>query len=68
MTLENQANQPIGNKMKEQILQFLHQEDGLTMVEYALAGALIAAALVAAFVVFGDQVADLINVIAGEIS
>ena len=54
--------------MKEQILRFLHQEDGLTMVEYALGGALIAAALVAAFAVFGDQVANLINVITGGIS
>ena len=45
--------------MKEKILQFLHDEDGLTMVEYAVAGALIAAALVGAFVSFGDQVTSL---------
>ena len=54
--------------MKEEILQFLHDEDGLTSVEYAAAGALITAAIVAAFVSLGDQVAAVINFIAGEIS
>ena len=54
--------------MKEKILQFLHDEDGLTTVEYAVAGALIAAALVAAFVSLGDQVAAVITFITGAIS
>ena len=53
--------------MKEKLLQFLHDEDGLTTVEYAIAGALITAALVATFVSLGDQVATLITVIANAI-
>ena len=53
--------------MKEKLLQFLHDEDGLTTVEYAVAGALIAAALVTAFVSLGGQVATLITFIAGEV-
>ena len=54
--------------MKEKILQFLHDEDGLTSVEYAVAGALISAAVVAAFVSLGDQVAAVITFMTGEIS
>ena len=53
--------------MKEKILQFLHDEDGLTAVEYAMAGGLITAALVAAFVSLGDPVVAVITFIAGEL-
>ena len=54
--------------MKKKILQFLHDEDGLTTVEYAVAGAMITAAVVAAFVSLGDQVAAVITFITNEIS
>ena len=53
--------------MKNKILQFLHDEDGLTAVEYAVAGALITAAVVTAFVSLGDQVEALITIITGEL-
>ena len=54
--------------MKKKILQFLHDEDGLTAVEYAVAGALITAAIAAAFVSPGGQVEALITIMTGEIS
>lgn len=54
--------------MKEKLLQFLHDEDGLTTVEYAAAGALIAVVAVTAFVSLGGQVAVLVTFITGEIS
>lgn len=47
--------------MKEQILAFLRDEEGLTMVEYAAAGALITVAAVLAFTALGDQVATVID-------
>jgi len=53
--------------MKEKVLRFLHDEDGMTSVEYAVAGALITAAVVAAFVGLGEQVEVLINSITNAI-
>lgn len=41
--------------MKEQMMKFLRDEDGLTAVEYAVAGALVAATLVAAFTTLGKN-------------
>jgi pilus assembly protein Flp/PilA len=48
-------------KMKQKILNFLRSEEGLTTVEYAVAGALVAAAVVAAFGALGNQVGIVIN-------
>jgi len=42
--------------MKQKIINFLRSEKGLTTVEYAVAGALVAAAVVAAFTALGGQV------------
>ncbi len=36
--------------------RFIRDEEGLTTVEYAVAGGLIAAAVVTAFVLLGEQV------------
>lgn len=47
--------------MKEKILMFLHREDGLTTVEYAVAGALVAAAVVLAFTNLGVSVGNVIT-------
>ena len=47
--------------MKEKLMQFLRDEEGLTAVEYAVAGALVAAALVAAFTALGEGVGGVIN-------
>lgn len=45
--------QLIGIQMKKQVLKLLNHEDGLTTVEYAVAAAVIAAAIVAAFGLLG---------------
>jgi pilus assembly protein Flp/PilA len=58
---------PLETRMKEKVLRFLHDEDGMTSVEYAVAGALITAAVVAAFVGLGEQVEVLINSITNAI-
>jgi pilus assembly protein Flp/PilA len=54
--------------MKENIMNFLHDEKGLTTVEYAVAGALIAAALVITFRTLGLSVAAVIGNMAALVS
>ena len=54
--------------MKEAIMNFLREEEGLTTVEYAIAGGLVGAAVVAAFVDLGDAVETVITFITGELS
>ncbi len=46
--------------MKNKIRAFIHDQDGLTIVEYAVAGGLIAAAVAAAFVALGGTVDGII--------
>ena len=53
--------------MKKFILDFLCEEEGLTTVEYAVAGALIAAAVVGAFTALGARVGAVITGITGQI-
>jgi pilus assembly protein Flp/PilA len=47
--------------MKEAILSFIKNEDGLTTVEYAVAGALVAGTVVVAFQNLGEAVETEIN-------
>ena len=47
--------------MKQQIMKFIREEDGLTTVEYAIAGALVGAAVIAAFTALGVQVGVVIQ-------
>ena len=47
--------------MKQKIMFFLRSEKGLTTVEYAVAGALVAAAVVLAFTALGGQVGAVIT-------
>jgi pilus assembly protein Flp/PilA len=49
--------------MKEKLVNFLRDEEGLTTVEYAVAGALITVAVVGAFTALGGQVAATIATI-----
>ena len=42
--------------MKKFILDFMRDEEGLTTVEYAVAGSLVAAAVVTAFTLLGGGV------------
>lgn len=53
--------------MKNAIRSFLRDEEGLTTVEYAVGGALITLAVVAAFTLLGNNVAAVINAIAAVI-
>jgi pilus assembly protein Flp/PilA len=47
--------------MKTQVMKFLQDEEGLTVVEYAVAGALVAAAVATAFTNLGQAVATKIG-------
>ena len=53
--------------MKNHVMKFVSNEDGLTTVEYAIAGAMVGAAVIAAFVLLGGNVRNVINAIAGVI-
>ena len=54
--------------MRKELLAFLRDEEGLTMVEYAVAGSLIAAASVTAFTDLGAAVILKINQITAAIT
>jgi len=47
--------------MKKKALTFLRDEEGLTIVEYAVAAGLIAAAVVIAFTRLGTTILGIIN-------
>jgi pilus assembly protein Flp/PilA len=47
--------------MKNKIMQFVRDEQGLTTVEYAIAGGLVGAGVILAFSNLGKQVARVIN-------
>lgn len=53
--------------MKEKIMSFIRDERGLTTVEYAVAGALIAAAVVVAFDLLGQEVETTITGLKDEL-
>jgi pilus assembly protein Flp/PilA len=54
--------------MKQFIVSFLKDEEGLTMVEYAIAGALIAAGAAAAFLTLGQSVSNKIGVLDADVN
>lgn len=56
------------NKFTQAIKNFWQDEEGLTIVEYAVAGALIAAALVGAFTTLGENITDVIEYLGNNIS
>ena len=49
--------------MKQHVMKFVKNEDGLTTVEYAIAGGLVGAAVIAAFGLLGGQVTRVITAI-----
>ena len=49
--------------MSKKIMAFLREEEGLTMVEYAIAGGLVGAGAIIAFNLLGVEVARIINAI-----
>ena len=50
-------------KIKQLIANFLKEEDGITTVEYAVAGGVITSAVVAEFKALGEQVDHKISTI-----
>jgi len=54
--------------MKKFILDFLREEEGLTTVEYAVAGSLVAAAVVVAFTNLGGAVEGSITGLTNDIN
>ena len=48
-------------KMNQHVMKFLREEDGLTTVEYAIAGGLVGAAVIAAFTILGTTVGAVIT-------
>ena len=56
------------NKMTAKLRAFLREEEGLTTVEYAIAGSLVGLAVVASFTALGTNVTAAINGIAGVIA
>jgi pilus assembly protein Flp/PilA len=54
--------------MFKHVHAFLQEEEGLTMVEYAIAGALVAAATVAAFTSLGQSVIAKITALAEDVA
>jgi pilus assembly protein Flp/PilA len=54
--------------MKTKVMKFLQDEEGLTIVEYAVAGALISAAVVASFTLLGDAVKAVIDFLTAAIT
>jgi len=53
--------------VKDKFVGFLREEEGLTTVEYAIAGGLVGAAVIAAFLALGVKVKDVINFITGQL-
>jgi pilus assembly protein Flp/PilA len=54
--------------MNRSIALFIQDEAGLTMVEYAIAGALVAAATVTAFTLLGTNIIAKITELAGFVA
>ena len=51
------------NTIVKKLASFIKEEDGLTTVEYAVAGTLVALAVVTAFTQLGNAVGNSINAI-----
>ena len=54
--------------VKNKIMTFLRDQDGLTIVEYAVAAGLITAAVAAAFVALGGSVNTIITTVNGYLT
>lgn len=55
-------------RMKEKLTAFFREEEGLTTVEYAIAGGLVGAVVIAAFLALGQNVGSVIQWIADQIT
>ena len=55
-------------KIKRAVVDFVRDEEGLTVVEYAVAGGLISLAVVGAFTTLGGKVSAVISDLATKIT
>jgi len=53
--------------MKQELIKFISEEEGLTTVEYAIAGGLVGAAVIIAFQNLGITVGGVITYIDGQL-
>lgn len=53
--------------LKQSVVAFLRDEEGLTVVEYAIAGGLVGLGVIVAFTDLGAEVARIINAIVAEL-
>jgi pilus assembly protein Flp/PilA len=58
----------IEEKNMKNLMKFIRDEEGLTTVEYAIAGGLVGAGVIAAFRLLGVEVARVITAITGALS
>jgi pilus assembly protein Flp/PilA len=56
------------SEFRKKLISFIRDEEGLTMVEYAVAGGMIVVAGVAAFAAVGTNVDRIINLIDTELT
>ncbi len=56
------------NKFTNAVKNFWNDEEGLTAVEYAVAGSLVAAGVVGAFTTLGESVASALGILESAIS
>ncbi len=54
--------------MKHAFYKFLSDDSGLTTVEYAVAGALVSLAVVAAFTLLGGAIGDTIDLLTAAVT
>lgn len=54
--------------LKQAVVEFIREEEGLTVVEYAIAGGLVGLGVITAFTNLGTQVARIIGVIVTELT
>lgn len=54
--------------IKDKVLGFFREEEGLTTVEYAVAGGVIATGVIASFLLLGGNVAKIIDWIQKELA
>ncbi len=56
------------NRVKHMLVRLWKDEEGLTTVEYAIAGGLVGAAVIAAFMALGGEVGRIIDGIVSVLS
>ena len=56
------------NNLKQAVMNFIREEEGLTIVEYAIAGGLISVAVAALFSDLGDAVGVVITNLIAAVS